>query len=132
MIRINIKTSAKEEIIDITRLIEEAAEKEKISDGIIFIHCPHTTCALGINENADYTVKRDILMSYEDMVKRELPYKHLEGNSTAHIKTLMTGVSLNIFVEKGQIILGTWQGIYLCEFDGPRNREVWIKAIKSK
>ncbi|MEW5951771.1 MAG: YjbQ family protein [Elusimicrobia bacterium] len=132
MIRINIKTSTKEEIKDITRLIEEAAEKESISDGIIFIHCPHTTCALGINENADYTVKKDILMSYEDIVKNNLPYKHLEGNSTAHIKTLMTGVSLNIFVEKGQIILGTWQGIYLCEFDGPRNREVWIKAIKSK
>ncbi len=130
MIKISVRTSAREEIKDITGDIENAVSEADISDGIVFLHCPHTTCALAVNENADRTVKSDILMSYKDIVKEQLPYRHMEGNSTAHIKTVMTGISLNLFIENGKIALGTWQGIYLCEFDGPRNREIWLKILK--
>lgn len=130
MVRISIKTSSKEEIKDITEDIEKAVSKADVFQGIAFLHCPHTTCALAINENSDVTVKSDILMSYKDIVNEQLPYRHIEGNSTAHIKALMTGAWLNLFIENGKIALGTWQGIYLCEFDGPRNREIWLKILK--
>lgn len=132
MLKIKVNTSAKEEIKDITGAVIEAVQKSGIEDGLLFLHCPHTTCAIGINENADRDVKKDILTAYSDIVKEDLPYQHCEGNSTAHIKTLMTGVSLTVFIEQGRPVFGTWQGIYLCEFDGPRSREVWLKFTGDK
>ena len=126
---ISLKTNSKNQILDLTNKIDYIIKKSMKKDGICFIFCPHTTAALSINENADPSVKEDILNSYGQIVKEGKNYLHMEGNATAHIKTVMTGSSLNIFIENGELKLGTWQGIYFCEFDGPRNREVWVKII---
>jgi len=126
----NVKTGRKEELVDITARISAALAETGVADGVCHIYCPHTTCALTINENADPDVRKDLTAGYRDIVSEELPYAHAEGNSTAHIKSSLTGVSLSVFVENSALCLGTWQGVYLCEFDGPRSREVWVKAVK--
>ncbi len=118
-----------EELLDITAEIIESIKKSNIENGICYIYVPHTTCGLAINENADPSVKSDILGELREIVNENYPYRHTEGNSTAHIKSILTGNSLNIFIENNTLKLGTWQGIFLCEFDGPRTREVWIKII---
>lgn len=125
---LNFKTS-KEELLDITDEINQIIRKSKTENGICYAYIPHTTCGLTINENADPSVKSDILGELKEMVNENYPYRHAEGNSTAHIKSVLTGSSLNIFIENNELKLGTWQGVYLCEFDGPRTREVWIKII---
>ncbi|PIS47724.1 MAG: hypothetical protein COT17_02035 [Elusimicrobia bacterium CG08_land_8_20_14_0_20_51_18] len=130
MIKMNVKTGRKEELVDITARISAALAETGVADGVCHIYCPHTTCALTINENADPDVRKDLTAGYRDIVSEELPYAHAEGNSTAHIKSSLTGVSLSVFVENSALCLGTWQGVYLCEFDGPRSREVWVKAVK--
>jgi secondary thiamine-phosphate synthase enzyme len=122
--------TAQEELLDITFEISKIVRKSNIENGICYLYVPHTTCGLTINENADPTVKTDILGELKEMVNEKYPYRHSEGNSTAHIKSILTGNSLNIFIENNNLKLGTWQGLYLCEFDGPRTREVWIKIIK--
>ena len=119
--------TAREELLDITSEISHTIKNSKIENGICYIYVPHTTCALAINENADPLVKSDILGELKEMVNENYPYRHAEGNSTAHIKSILTGTSLNIFIENNNLKLGTWQGVYLCEFDGPRTRNVWIK-----
>ena len=119
----------KEELLDITTEINQIIGKSKIETGVCYAYVPHTTCGLTINENADPSVKSDILGELKEMVNENYPYQHAEGNSTAHIKSVLTGNSLNIFIEKNKLKLGTWQGAYLCEFDGPRTRQVWIKII---
>ena len=126
MISLSFKT-AKEELLDITNEINRTVKKSKIESGVCRAYVPHTTCGLAINENADSSVKSDILGELKEMVNENYPYRHAEGNSTAHIKSILTGNSLNIFIENNELKLGTWQGAYLCEFDGPRTREVWIK-----
>ena len=130
MIKMNVKTGRKEELVDITARISAALAETGVADGVCHIYCPHTTCALTINENADPDVRKDLTAGYRDIVSEELPYAHAEGNSTAHIKSSLTGVSISVFVENSALCLGTWQGVYLCEFDGPRSREVWVKAVK--
>jgi len=127
MIKISIKTSKKEEMIDITQKIAKEISENNIKDGICYIFCPHTTCAITINENADPSVKKDIILKISQTISEDFPYTHIEGNSPAHIKTTLIGNSLNIFIENSNLCLGTWQGIFLCEFDGPRNREIWLK-----
>src|SRR5690606_14518790 len=96
-------------------------------DGWVTIFVPHTTCGLTINENADSDVCRDLLMKLERLIPREDGYRHGEGNSDAHLKSSLMGVSVRVPVEKGRVRMGTWQGIFLCEFDGPRTREVWVR-----
>ncbi|MEA3307157.1 MAG: secondary thiamine-phosphate synthase enzyme YjbQ [Elusimicrobiota bacterium] len=120
----------KEELLDITSEISTIIRQSKISNGICHIYVPHTTCGLAINENADPDVKTDILGELREMVNEKYPYRHAEGNSTAHIKSTLTGNSLTVFIENNSIKLGTWQGIFLCEFDGPRTRNIWIKILK--
>ena len=117
----------KEELLDITAEIAETVKKSNFETGICYIYVPHTTCGLAINENADPSVKSDILGELKEMVNENYPYRHGEGNSTAHIKSILTGNSLIVFIENNNLKLGTWQGVYLCEFDGPRTRQVWIK-----
>lgn len=129
MTKIKISTKNKEEMQDITDKISEIISQSKVKEGICHIFCPHTTCAVTINENADPSVKRDILSKLKDVISEDFPYQHLEGNSPAHIKSVLTGNSLAIFIENSKLQLGTWQGIFLCEFDGPRTREVWIKIV---
>ena len=125
-----VQTSAKTDLIDITRLVQEAVRKTKIMDGICTIFVPHTTAGITINENADPAVSRDILMMLNKIVPNQGPYQHLEGNSPAHIKASMTGFSQTVFVASGKLVLGTWQAIFFCEFDGPRSRKVHVNVMK--
>ena len=124
-----VKTSIQSEFIDITRSVQEAVKKTGVKDGICIIFIPHTTAAVTINENADPSVVQDILMELNKMVPFKDPYRHMEGNSPAHIKASLLGCSEMVIVESGKLVLGTWQGIFFCEFDGPRNREVHVKVI---
>jgi secondary thiamine-phosphate synthase enzyme len=124
-----VRTSTQTEFIDITRSVQEAVKKTGVKDGICIIFIPHTTAAVTINENADPSVIHDILMELNKIVPFKDPYHHMEGNSPAHIKTSLVGCSEIVFVESGRLVLGTWQGIFFCEFDGPRNRKVHVKVI---
>ncbi len=127
-----VKTSAKTDFIDITRSVQEAIGKLGMRDGICIVFVPHTTAAVTINENADPNVPRDIVMELNKIVPFQDRYQHLEGNSPAHIKASLVGPSQTLFVESGRLVLGTWQGIFFCEFDGPRSRKVYVKAMKTE
>jgi secondary thiamine-phosphate synthase enzyme len=129
---VKVKTSAKTDFIDITRSVEEAVRKSGVKDGICWVYVPHTTAAVTINENADPSVSKDILMELNKIVPFQDRYQHLEGNSSAHIKASLIGSSVSVFVESGRLVLGTWQGILFCEFDGPRDRQVFVKVVKSE
>lgn len=126
--RFQVKTSEREELVEITREVEEAVREAGMKDGVATVFCPHTTAAITINENADPDVRRDVSAFLRRLIPRDASFRHAEGNSDSHIKTVLTGPSTQVIVSGGQLMLGTWQGIYLCEFDGPRRREVWIHA----
>lgn len=117
--------------MDITPVVQEAVEKTGVKDGICFIFVPHTTAAITINENADPSVVQDMVMELNKIIPFEDRYHHLEGNSPAHIKASLLGSSKVVFVESGRLVLGTWQGVFFCEFDGPRNRKVYVKVMKT-
>jgi secondary thiamine-phosphate synthase enzyme len=125
---IEVKTQAREELVDITARVREELDSSGLKSGICYIYVPHTTAAVTINESADPSVKEDILMTLRKIVPDSLPYRHSEGNSPAHVKASLIGSSVKVIIEKGKLSLGTWQGIFFCEFDGPRNRRVFIKA----
>ena len=125
---IEVKTQAKEELVDITARIKEGLVSSGVKNGICHVYVPHTTAAVTINENADPSVKEDILMALRKIVPDSLPYRHSEGNSPAHVKASLIGSSVKVIIDEGQLALGTWQGIFFCEFDGPRSRRVFIKA----
>jgi secondary thiamine-phosphate synthase enzyme len=127
--RINIKTGNRIELIDITDKVQAAVVKSKAKDSVCLIFCPHTTAGLTINENADPSVRKDIINAMNKLVPANAGYAHSEGNADSHVKSSIFGQSLTVFVENGKLALGTWQGIYFCEGDGPRTREVWIKVI---
>jgi len=127
MTSVEVKTVHKEEFVNITRLIQREVTESGVGSGIVHVFVPHTTAALTINENADPDVVDDILKGLCSFVP-EQGFKHYEGNSPAHIKSSLLGVSLSIVIEKSQLVLGTWQGVYFCEFDGPRTRTVHIKV----
>lgn len=127
----DIKTHKREELIDITEHILQSIRKSNIKEGIVIVFTPHTTAALTINENADPSVKEDILEFLNRKISKECNiFTHLEGNSDAHIKSSLFGTSLSLIVSRGQLLLGTWQGIYFCEFDGPRSRRFYVKIIR--
>jgi secondary thiamine-phosphate synthase enzyme len=130
MEKINLKTSRRIELVDITEQIQSAVSKSKVEDGICFVFCPHTTAGLTINENADPSVKRDITNTLEKLIPEGANYSHSEGNADSHIKSSLFGSSLTIFIQGGQLALGTWQGVCFCEGDGPRQRQVWVKIIE--
>ena len=113
--------------MDLTDRIGLIVSKSQIKDGVCFLFCPHTTAGLTINENADPSVKMDIVNTLNRLIPHNLNYAHSEGNSDAHIKSSLISQSLAIFIEGGRLALGTWQGVYFCEGDGPRTREVWVK-----
>ena len=121
-----IRTTKKEEFIDITHLIAEEIEKHNINEGRALIFIPHTTAGITINENADPNVRKDILLGLSSIGLESLRYSHAEGNSTAHIKSSVIGCTQEIIISNSRLFLGTWQGIYFCEFDGPRTRKVII------
>jgi len=129
--RIPVKTNTQNQILDITIHIEKIVEESKVSEGICYIFVPHTTAGITINENADPSVKSDILMELNKMIPFKDNYSHNEGNSAAHIKASLMGFSQNIIINKGRLVLGNWQGICFCEFDGPRSRNLYVKIIEN-
>lgn len=126
-----VSTKLHSQMLDITRQVQSAVTTAGVTDGICHLFVPHTTAGITINENADPTVVSDILRETEKIVPWNDGYQHLEGNSAAHIKASMMGFSLAVFVENGNLVLGTWQGIYFCEFDGPRTRRVLVKVVEA-
>ena len=127
---LHISSSRKVQLIDITNEVSDFVRKSAVGDGICFVYVPHTTAGVTINENADPDVVSDIIMGLDHIVPSSLDYRHSEGNSPAHIKSSLVGNSLSVFVAGGKLVFGTWQGIYFCEFDGPRSRRVNIKVIE--
>jgi len=128
-IEFEISTRVKEEFIDLTSKVSKIIEDSVIRTGICTVFVPHTTAGVTINENADPSVQSDILNTLKTMVPDTLPYTHMEGNSPAHVKASLMGSSVQIMINNGRLVLGTWQGIYFCEFDGPRTRKVYISAV---
>ncbi|OGF53303.1 MAG: hypothetical protein A2Z21_10575 [Candidatus Fraserbacteria bacterium RBG_16_55_9] len=126
MKKITVKTHHERELLDITAQVEKAIREFGPITGACMLYVPHTTAAITINENADPAVKEDILNSLTHLVPRSLEYRHVEGNAHAHIQCSLIGHSVCVPVEEGRLRLGTWQGILFCEFDGSRNREVWV------
>lgn len=127
-IEFEISTRVKEEFIDMTSRVRKILEDSGIRTGICTVFVPHTTAGVTINENADPSVQSDILNTLRTMVPETLPYSHMEGNSPAHVKASLMGSSAQIIINEGNLVLGTWQGIYFCEFDGPRRRKVYISS----
>ncbi|PLX54265.1 MAG: hypothetical protein C0611_00955 [Desulfobacteraceae bacterium] len=125
-----IKSKNRTELIDITSKIQDIVLSSGIRHGLCMLYVPHTTAAITINESADPSVKEDILMIINTIIHWKAGYRHLEGNSPAHIKSTLIGPSELIAVENDRLILGTWQGIFFCEFDGPRTRKVHVRLIK--
>lgn len=126
-----VRTSSQTEFVDITRSVQEAVRKIGVEDGICFVFVPHTTAAVTINENADPSVVHDMVMELNKIVPFKDSYRHMEGNAPAHIKAGLVGCSEIIIVESGKLVLGTWQGIFFCEFDGPRSRKVHVTVMKT-
>jgi secondary thiamine-phosphate synthase enzyme len=129
---IQVRSSGKTDFIDITHSVQEAVQKSGTRNGVCFVFTPHTTAAVTINENADPSVAQDIVTALNRIVPFEDRYHHLEGNSSAHIKGSLVGCSQVILVESGKLVLGTWQGLFFCEFDGPRTRKVYVKVVKEE
>ena len=129
MTLLTVKTSARFEMIDITGRVAAVVRESGIKQGTCHVFVPHTTAAVTINENADPDVPRDILAALDRIVPLSGSYRHAEGNSAAHIKASLFGASVNVLIDDGALLLGTWQSLFLCEFDGPRTRNVLVKVI---
>jgi secondary thiamine-phosphate synthase enzyme len=129
LIKRNVNTTAHTQMVDITSMVRKAVAESGLRDGICTVFIPHTTAAVTINENADPDVVRDFTAELGKLVPWEDGYRHAEGNSAAHLKASMIGFSQQIIIDGGQPVLGTWQGIYFCEFDGPRRRNVYLKLM---
>ncbi len=125
---VGVKTSRRAEMVDVTALVQNAIQESGVASGMVVCFVPHTTAAVTINENADPDVTRDILYKLEKEIPERDGYHHSEGNSDAHIKSSLFGCTEQILFEDGRLLLGTWQGIYFCEFDGPRQRKLIIKV----
>lgn len=125
--KIKVDTQKRCQLVDITNQIKKVIGKQKIKEGILHIFCPHTTAAVTVNENYDPSVQTDISETLSKLIPHHAGYAHTEGNADAHIKAALMGSSRILFIQNSKIAFGSWQGIYLCEFDGPRTREVWIK-----
>ncbi|MFC1669643.1 secondary thiamine-phosphate synthase enzyme YjbQ [Spirochaetota bacterium] len=123
-----VKTNSREELIDITHEVIEIVRRKNVSDGLCCIYTPHTTAGITINENADPTVRSDIIKGLAHLDFESVGFRHMEGNSPAHLKSSIFGCSEIVIVQNNNLQLGTWQGIYFCEFDGPRNRKVFVEV----
>ena len=128
MKNLSIRTTARFQMVDITDDVRKAVRESRVASGLCFVFVPHTTAAVTINENADPDVPRDILAELDKVIPLHDNYRHMEGNAAAHIKASLVGASEQIFIEKGELVLGTWQSVFFCEFDGPRTRRVLIKV----
>jgi len=125
---LEVSTGSKTELIDLTDRVQKVVSESGVDEGLCHVFVPHTTAGVTINENADPSVKADILMVLNKLISDKESYKHSEGNSPAHIKATLTGPQFTVFVSGGRLMLGTWQAIYFCEYDGPRSRKVHVKV----
>jgi secondary thiamine-phosphate synthase enzyme len=126
---LNVKSRQRNEFIDITQRVEEVLAEAGIKSGVCYIYVPHTTAGVTINEGADPSVQQDILATLSGLIPHEGGYRHAEGNSDAHIKSSLIGSSQYVVIDGGKLVLGTWQSVFFCEFDGPRHRRVALKLI---
>ena len=126
---LSIKTSTKTELIDITSKIAKWVKESGVNEGLCMLYVPHTTAAVTINESADPSVRGDIMMVLNQIIPWDADYKHLEGNSPAHVKSTLVGASEVVAIENGSLVLGTWQGLFFCEFDGPRTRKIHVRIL---
>jgi secondary thiamine-phosphate synthase enzyme len=129
---IEVSSTSRQQFIDITDRVEGVVNKSGVKNGVCFLYVPHTTAGITINENADPSVVTDIIETLERVIPLDGRYRHLEGNAHAHIKSSILGHSACVLIEDGRLMLGTWQGVFLCEFDGPRRRKVLVKIIEEK
>ena len=125
-----IRTHNRDEMLNITSTIRQSVKESGVSNGLVVVFVPHTTAGITINENADPDVVKDMLLGFNNISPENKAYKHSEGNSASHIKASLMGSSVTIIIESGELMLGVWQGVYFCEFDGPRDRKVYIKVIE--
>jgi len=133
MIRyVNVRSRTRNEFVDISDKVQEVIKEAGITTGICYIYVPHTTAGITINEGADTAVQRDIQSALNKLIPFEADYHHSEGNADAHIKSTLVGVSKAVLIEEGKLLLGTWQAVYFCEFDGPRHRRVAIKIVETR
>jgi len=130
MLQMNVPTSSRVDMVDITAEVRDAIARSGISSGICVLFVPHTTAGITINENADPSVQADMMKETSKIVPFQDGYRHMEGNSAAHLKSSLYSPSLTLIIEKGKPVLGTWQGIYFCEFDGPRQRRLFVKVVE--
>lgn len=128
-ITVSVKTTARVELVDITHLVQQEVEKAGVKDGLCVVYVPHTTSGITINEGADPAVCSDIIKKLKQLVPPHDGYRHMEGNSDSHIKASIMGSSVTVLVEGGRLVLGTWQKIFYCEFDGPRSRKFFVKMV---
>jgi secondary thiamine-phosphate synthase enzyme len=128
--QLRVKTNARTELVDITQGVQRLVAESGVRSGICHLYVPHTTSGVTINENTDPNVGRDILKELNKIIPFDDDYSHSEGNSAAHIKSTLVGVSTAVIVEEGRLALGTWQAVFFCEFDGPRERRVYAKVVK--
>ncbi len=132
MKRLRVKTTSRIEMIDITSEVQRLVSEEGINEGICLVYCPHTTAGVVINEHADPSVAEDIASALTEQYPHRRAWRHLEGNADAHVKSAVVGISAMIPITGGRLALGTWQGIFFCEFDGPRSRELYIQIMSSE
>jgi secondary thiamine-phosphate synthase enzyme len=128
---LSVKTQERTELVDITSELNHLVQKSGVDQGLCMLYVPHTTAAVTINESADPSVKSDMLKILNRIIPWEADYRHLEGNSAAHIKTTLVGSSELIAIENRKLVLGTWQGVFFCEFDGPRNRKLQVRILEA-
>ncbi|KAE8558002.1 secondary thiamine-phosphate synthase enzyme YjbQ [Paenibacillus polymyxa] len=125
-----LSTTRRDEMRDITREVAALIEKSGVQQGTALIYCPHTTAGIAINENADPDVKHDVILRLDEVYPWEHPqYRHMEGNTASHLKSITTGPSQTVIIHDGKLLLGRWQGLYFCEFDGPRRRQYHVKIM---
>lgn len=128
---LELSTASRDEMRDITREIISLVHQSGVKEGTVLIYCPHTTAGIAINENADPDVKHDVLLRLDEVYPWEHPkYRHAEGNTASHLKSITCGPSQTVIITEGELLLGRWQGIYFCEFDGPRRRQYHVKIIE--
>jgi secondary thiamine-phosphate synthase enzyme len=129
---LRVKTTRRTQLLDVTQAVERVVAEAGLVTGVCYVFVPHTTAGVMINEHADPDVATDLEGVFDRLVRHSGPYRHAEGNTDSHAKAVMAGASQVIFVEKGKLAMGTWQGIFLCEFDGPRERKIWVKVVRDE
>ena len=129
---LRVKTNRRTQFVDITREVEQAVRESTVKSAVCYVYVPHTTAGIAINEHADPDVASDVEGVFDRLIPHQGPYRHAEGNTDSHMKAILTGTSQTILVENGKLALGTWQGIFLCEFDGPRRRTIFVRILPDR